>query len=233
MARKILTEQEKKKRRKKRFIIFFIVLILLGVGGFFGYRYFYKKAHPEAVVVNVVDKVDEFEYTLSDLDSKYYKSEFEKLKTIVTADTIDEEAYATQLAKCFAIDLYTISTKINKYDIGGQEFFYTEKKDDFGKEVLSTIYDTVADNTYGDRKQTLPEVKEATVNSTEAMEYLMGEAMVNAYLVKVKLAYVDVKADEEVSIVLVKEKDSKKYGVVDVQSTFSPKYDSLSKTKKK
>ena len=233
MARMILTEQEKKKRRKKKLLFILIILIALGIGGFFTYKYFYNKAHPKAVVVTVVDQVDEFEYTLSDLDSEYYKTEFKKLKEIVTADTIDEEAYATQLAKCFAIDLYTISTKINKYDIGGQEYFYSDKKDDFGKEVLSTIYDTVADNTYGDRKQNLPEVKEAIVQSTEATKYLMGEELVDGYLVKIALTYKDVKADEGVSIVVVKEKSGKKVGVVDVQNTLEPKYETAPKQTQK
>ncbi len=231
MAREVVTRQ---KKRKGKIILVLFILILLGVGGFFGYKYIDKKLHPTATEAKVLDTVEtkegyDYKYSLTDLDSKYYKEEFGKLKEILMAEPVDDEAYATQLAKCFVIDLYTMSTKMNKYDVGGQEFYYSDKQDDFGKAVMNTIYDNMIDNTYGDRKQDLPEVKEVTVNSTEKTKYLLGTTNVDGYLVKMNITYVGIKADTVASVVLVKEKDGKKISVVDIQNTLKPKYETVSK----
>ena len=229
MVRKIMTEKEKRKRKKRRIFIFLFLFLVLGGLGFFMYEYVYKKANPKVQEAKEIDKVEtknyDYKYSLTDLDSKYYQAEFKNLKEILMKDEVDEEAYATQLAKCFVIDLYTLSTKVNKYDIGGEEFFYSDKKDEYAKQVMNTLYDAMLDNSYKDRKQNLPEVKEATVNSVEKMTYKLGNTGHDAYQVKINITYVaDLGADKEVTVVLVKEEDGKKFGVVDVQNTFNPKY---------
>lgn len=229
MVRKIVTEQEKKKKRKKGFIIFLFLLVILGVGGYFGYKYIDKKLHPVAIEVKELDKVEtkdyDYGYRLTDLDSKYYQDEFKKLKEILTKDEVNFDEYATQMAKCFAIDLYTISTKLNKYDIGGQEFMYSEDQEDFGKYIINNTYDHVIDNTYGDRKQDLPEVTNVNVESTDKVKYTLGDKKVDAYLVKMSITYKGTKAKPSLSVVIVKEKDDKKLGIVDVQDTLTGKYD--------
>lgn len=230
MARVIKTDKVKKKKRKKGFIIALIILILLGVGGYFGYKYIDKKLHPTAIEVKELDKVEtkegyDYGYRLTDLDSKYYQEEFKKLKEILMQEEINFDEYATQMAKCFAIDLYTMSTKLNKYDVGGQEFMYSEDQEDFGKYIINNTYDTIADNTYGDRKQDLPEVTKVDVQSTDKVKYLLGTEKVDAYLVKMEITYKGTKAKPSISVVIVKEKDGKKLGIVDVQDTLNGKYD--------
>ena len=229
MARVIKTEKVKKNKRKKGFIIALIILILLGVGGYFGYKYIDKKLHPTAIEVKELDKVEtkdyDYGYRLTDLDSKYYQEEFKKLKDILTQDEVNFDDYATQMAKCFAIDLYTMSTKLNKYDVGGQEFMYSEDQEDFGKYIINNTYDTMADNTFGDRKQDLPEVTKVDVQSTDKITYLLGTEKVDAYLVKMEISYKGTKAKPSMSVVIVKEKDGKKLGIVDVQDTLNGKYD--------
>jgi hypothetical protein len=228
MARKIETEKVKKKKRKKGFLIFLIILLALAGLGYGGYRYIKNKLNPKPVEIKEIDKVEtkgyDYGYSLTEIDSKYYQEEFKKLKEILTQETVDDEAYATQLAKCFVIDLYTLSTKINKYDVGGREFYYSDKQDEFGQAVMNSIYDKLIDNTYGDRKQDLPEVTEVKVNSTEKTKYVMGTESKDGYLVKMNVSYKGVKADTAVSVVLVKEKDGKKISVVDTQNTLSPNY---------
>ena len=225
MARVIKTEKVKKNKRKKGFIIALIILILLGVGGYFGYKYIDKKLHPTAIEVKELDKVEtkdyDYGYRLTDLDSKYYQEEFKKLKDILTQDEVNFDDYATQMAKCFAIDLYTMSTKLNKYDVGGQEFMYSEDQEDFGKYIINNM----ADNTFGDRKQDLPEVTKVDVQSTDKITYLLGTEKVDAYLVKMEISYKGTKAKPSMSVVIVKEKDGKKLGIVDVQDTLNGKYD--------
>ena len=229
MARKIKTEKAKKKFVIK-LIFTIVILALVGVGGFFGYKHFFgeKKTAQEN---KVVDEIKEFEYTLRERDSKYFKSEYAELKKILTAKEIDKKAYATQLAKMFVIDLYTMNTKVNKYDIGGIQFVYPEKKEMHSQKVIDSIYQTMLDDTYGDRKQELPEVKEVKVISTEETKYKYGKQELDAYLVKMEISYVkDLKYDTQASVIVIRENfdkeatDNDKLCVADFQPTLNPKY---------
>ena len=224
MARKIKTEKTKKKHALLIAFIVIIVLALLGVGIFFGWKYFKKGKGPgNPVEVKILDSIDEYGYQVSDKDSKYFKSEFDELKKILLAKPVDEEKYATQVAKLFVIDLYTMDTKINKYDIGGNEFIHADKKEMFEQKVIDSLYASMLDNTYGDRKQNLPEVKEVKVVSTEKTNYKLGKETVDAYLVKLEITYVkSYDYDTQASIVLVKENDIK-WSIVNTQPTLNPK----------
>ena len=213
MVRKIKTEQEKRKTRRKVFIIIVILLVILSVAGLLVWKY----------VLNHEDKKEIVPVKI--WDTNYYKSEFENLKKILNASEIDEEAYATQVARMFTIDLYTISTKVNKYDVGGSEYFHKDKKDMFEQKVIDTLYSIVLDDTYGDRKQVLPEISSVETISTEKTTYEIGEQQVEGYLVKLKMAYTDTNGyDKEASVVVCKQ-DDKKWSVVDFQPTLNPKYE--------
>lgn len=217
----------KKKKRKKK-ILLILVLIIIVVGGILVYNFKFKNKNGSSknvVTVKVVDSLDDYGYSISDKDSKYYKSEFENLKKILKASSIDEEAYGTQVARLFVIDLYTMSTKLNKYDVGGTEYFYKDKADMYTKKVMDTLYSTLIDNTYGDRKQSLPEVSNVETVSTEKTTYTIDKKGKDGYLVKLKLTYVtDMGYDDEASVVVVKE-DGIRWSVVDYQPTLKPTYD--------
>ncbi len=225
MARKIKTEQEKKKSRR-RIIIILVVIILLGVGGYFGYKYLFKDNAPKKIVeVKELDNLSEYGYTLTDKDSKYFKSEYEVLKKLLTSGNVDEKEYATQVAKMFTIDLYTLSTKINKYDVGGLEYYYNDKKDMFEKKAMDTLYSSLLDDTYGDREQILPEVTNIEVVTTEDTTYSLGDNEVKGYLVKLKITYdSDMGYDKEASLVVCKE-EGIRWSVVDFQPTLEPEYE--------
>ncbi len=223
MARKIKTEQEKKKTRKK--IIIIIISILCLIAAIFGIAHLLSKDEPSAVKVNILKQDENYGYTLTDKDSEYYKSEFDKLIDIIKANPIDEEAYATQVARMFTIDLYTMSTKINKYDIGGYEFYYSDKKDNLENTVIYGIYSSMLDDTYGTREQNLPEITNVETVSTEKTTYKLGEKEVEGYLVKLKMTYKeDLGYDKEGSVVVCKE-EGIRWSVVDFQPTLEPKYD--------
>lgn len=217
----------KKKKRKKK-VLLILVLIIIVVGGILVYNFKFKNKNGSSknvVTVKVVDSLDDYGYSISDKDSKYYKSEFENLKKILKASSIDEEAYSTQVARLFVIDLYTMSTKLNKYDVGGTEYFYKDKADMYTKKVMDTLYSTLIDNTYGDRKQSLPEVSNVETVSTEKTTYTIDKKEKDGYLVKLKLTYVtDMGYDDEASVVVVKE-DGIRWSVVDYQPTLKPTYD--------
>lgn len=225
MARKVKTEQDKKKSKIK-IIIIFVVIILLGLGIFFGYKYISKMNEPKKVVeVKELDNLKDYGYTLTDKDSKYFEKEYENLKKILTSGEVNEEEYAKQVAKMFTIDLYTLNTKINKYDVGGLEYYYVDKKDMFEKKVMDTLYSTLLDDTYGDREQVLPEVTNVEIVSNEKTTYLLGEDEVNGYLVKLKITYdSDMGYDDEASVVICKE-DGIRWSVVDFQPTLEPEYE--------
>jgi len=89
---------------------------------------------------------------------------------------------------------------------------------------MDTIYSSVADNTYGDRKQDLPEVKSVETVSTEEQEYKINDESNTCYLVKLKIDYTKkLGYDDEASVVVCKENDIR-WSVVDIQPTLNPKY---------
>lgn len=227
MARKVKTEQSgKKKKVLKVLLIVFISLIAVTGIAFCVYKFVLKKEPGKtAVEVKVLDSLDEYGYSLSDKDSDLMKDEYNILKDLLNSDSFSKEEYAKQVAKIFVIDLYTISTKVNKLDIGGSEYYYLDKVSMYEKKVMDTLYSNLLDNTYGDRKQVLPEVKSVEIVSTEETKYKMGEEEKSAFLVKLKWTYVkDMGYDDEGSVVLCKE-DGVRVSVVDFQPTLEPEYE--------
>lgn len=225
MARKIKTERDKAKAKKKRIIISLIIVLLLIIGGGVGFVLLNKDDDKTVVEVKELDNLGDYNYKLTDRDSEYFKSEFEVLKKIVNSKEIDEEAYVTQVARMFVIDLYTLNTKVNKYDIGGLEYYHNAKKDMYEQKVMDTLYSTILDDTYGDRKQELPEIKNVETISIEKTTYELGETEVDGYLVKLTMSYVsDMGYDTEASLVVCKE-EGLRWSVVDFQPTLKPEYD--------
>lgn len=224
MARKIKTEQQKAKT-KKRILIVSLILVLLAIIGIVVGILMLDKEKPKAVVeVKELDNLGDYGYKLTDKDSKYFKSEFEELKKIVNSESVDEEKYVTQVARMFVIDLYTMSTKVNKYDVGGLEYYHSTKASMYEQKVMDTMYSTLLDDTYGDRKQVLPEVNNVETVSVEKTKYKMDEKEVDGYLVKLKMSYVsDMKYDNVASVVVCKE-DGIRWSVVDIQPTLTPSY---------
>ena len=225
MARKIDTEQSKAKKRKK--IIFIILgIIILVIAGILVYKFVFNKDDNKTIVpIKVLDSNDEYGYTLSDKDSKLYKDEYNKLKELLKGKEVDEKQYSELVARLYIIDLYTLSTKINKYDVGGNEYYYADKKSMFETKVMDTLYSTMLDDTYGDRKQELPEVSSVETISNELTTYTLGEDEVDAYMVKLKWTYkTDMGYDTEGTVVICKE-NGVRWSVVDFQPTLDPEYE--------
>lgn len=229
MARKIMTEKDRKKKKIRIIVTVVVFIALFAVGGFCLWKFALNKPAPKATTVNVLDSISEYGYSLNDKDSKYFKSEYDELSKILKSDEIDEKEYATKVARLFVIDFYTLSTKINKYDVGGNEFFFEDKKAMLEQKAMDTMYSIVQDNTYGDRKQELPEVKNVETVSTEEQEYTLKEQKNSCYLVKLKMEYTKkLGYDDEASVVVCKENELR-WSVVDVQPTLNPKYNTTKK----
>ena len=216
MARVVKTEQQKKKSKIKTVLIVLAVILVIVVGGFAVYKLVFDKEEKVKQEIKEIDNLKDYGYTLTDNDSKYFKSEFEELKKIINGKEIDEETYVTQVAKMYAIDLYSLNTKVNKYDIGGLEYYHVNKNDMYELKVTDTLYSIVLDNTFGDRKQELPEVSGVEVLNVKESTYKLGDKKVGSYEVQLTLTYVkDMGYDKNVTVTLVKENDSNRWSVVE------------------
>lgn len=195
-----------RKRYKIWLIIIVLLIILTGTLGVSSL--FLKKGSDEKKpknVTSIISNINDFGYTLDDRDTKYMQTEFKKLEDILNSSEIDYEAYAEALAKLFAIDFYTLSNKINKYDVGSLEYILNDKVEMFKMKAMDTIYNDLIDNTYKDRVQELPEITDVEILSKEEAEVKIGENKLPGYKVTMKYTYQkDLGYDKEGTVYLVK-----------------------------
>lgn len=204
--------------KKSKKVILIIILIIVGVGlltgGYFAYKHFFKTKEVTNVA-NTVDTIKGFDYKLEDRDTELYKKEFQALKKNLESDDIDYEAYASSIAKMYIIDLYTMSNKINKYDIGGAEFIHSKALENYKLKVEDTIYKYLDDNSYNDREQVLPEISDITIDDIEESTYTIAcqeddedceEEELDSYEITLSWSFVeDLDYDTEAVIIAVKE----------------------------
>ncbi len=169
----------------------FIMVILIGVCFIGLNRYLLndkeeEQPKQEAVVVSNIPK---YGYTLDDRDNKYMKEIFEELVNTLSSEEIVEEDYAEMVAKLFITDFYTLDNKINKYDVGGLEYVYSPKKEEFNTKARDTIYKDLIDNTYQDRIQDLPEITNVEVLNIEPTKIKLNEEQQDGYKVTMKYTY--------------------------------------------
>lgn len=224
MARVVQTDKIKKKKRKNVVLIVIIVLILVVSSVLLCLKFFKKKPpERERSEIKIIDSMTDYGYSLKENDSAYYKQEYENLKNIVNASEIDMQEYATQVAKMFVIDLYTLSTKMNKYDIGGVSYYHADRKNMYEQKVMDRIYSTLEDNTYGDRKQSLPEVSSVSVLEVSDIKYKVHDVQ-DCLLVKLTWNYVTNMGYDNEGSVVVCDENSVRWSVVDFQPTLKPEY---------
>src|SRR5574344_723307 len=138
--------------RKKLILAFLTLVLLYATGGVF-YNVYYKDTSSPKIKTTSVDKISGYSYTLKSNSTTLYKQEFKSLKTNLEGKTVNDEEYAKSVAKMFIIDLYTISNKVNKYDVGGNEFVFPTALKSYKANVEDTIYKFVEDNSSNTRNQ--------------------------------------------------------------------------------
>lgn len=192
--------------KNKKGIISLVILgiVILSLCALLVYRlFFYNNTHSVQNNVKTLEQIKGYGIVLEDRDTKLYTESYKELKTILSTDSIDYEAYASNLAKLYIIDFYTLSNKLNKYDVGALDFILDSDKDAFKNKAMDTYYRYVKDNTYGDRTQNLPEVKALEITSIEDMSYKIENKTYDAYLVKVEWSYTtDVDAPTEIDLTI-------------------------------
>ena len=143
MARVVVTGKVKRKRTIRNILLILAILIVLAIITLVVYNAFFKKEVKTKVEIKILDSLDDYGYTLSDNDTQLFKTEFENMKKNINSDNFSDEEYMKSISKLFVIDLYTLNNKVNKYDIGGLEYFYSDKKSMFETKVMDTLYSTL------------------------------------------------------------------------------------------
>ena len=190
----------------KKGIIWLVALgtVIIGLSGLLVYRiFFYHKDLREPKIITVLDTIEDYDYKLEDRDSKLYESNFKELKTLLSKKEVNDEEYARLLINLFVIDFYTLDNKNNKYDVGGMEFISKDDYFAFKNYAMATYYKNVKDNTYGTRKQKLPNVTSVNIINIEDTVY---NKKYDGYLVDVSWAYdSNYDASNHANITLIKE----------------------------
>lgn len=212
-----MSKSKKELSNNKRMGLFAVVIVLvIAIIGIVSYQLLKpeKKDKPVDNTPKNIVSIDGYGISYNEFDTDLYKDEFELLKRNLTSDSIDEEAYANSVAKMFIIDLYTIKNKVNKYDIGGADFVYPAKLENYKMNVSETMYKYVEDNTNGKRNQQLPVVNEINVVSNEKIKFeIKDDGKYDAYKIKLKWDYtVDYGYDKSGEVIVIK-KDNKLYVV--------------------
>lgn len=194
---------KKKKRRVKNKTIIFLIIVIIIIG-----IYIFISNKPKqkpTQQVEVVDSIDNFEYELNDNETKYYKDLFNALKELLNDENYDEEKYAELVGKLFLADFYDLDSKIMKSDVGGTQFVHEPYREDFEKGATDALYKYVESNVYGDRKQSLPIVKEVTVDNIETNTFKYNDEVDNnAYYLTMNITYTkDLGYPNKVDLILI------------------------------
>mgnify|MGYP004642297763 CR=1 FL=1 len=194
--------------KKKVLVVLLILVFLYCIGGVV-YSIFVKQIdnkEKKPVKSNDIVSIKDYPYEMNKKKStKLFKDNFLELKENLESSSVDYEAYAKSVAKLFASDFYTLSNKINKYDIGGVQFVFNEKQDNFKLKASETFYKYIEDNTDSNRQQELPLVSEVFVDSINEESYVIENTEYSGYLAKVKLVYEkDLGYDTDILLTLVK-----------------------------
>lgn len=185
-----------------------IVLLLIICISFYVYKRLNAKNDDKPTEIVELAKIPGYNYALEDRDTELYKKNFDELKEVLTSKEIDYNKYAELMTKLYIIDLYTLSNKMNHYDVGGSDFVLDTSKEDFEARVKDSLYKYVEDNSYGKRNQELPEVSSIEIVNTEAVSVKKNTGTYEGYKLRVKWDYVkDLNYDNKADITIIKLED--------------------------
>ena len=193
--------------KKGLLITLLILLLIYSVGGI---AFYFLKDAPSEEVKNI-SEIPEYGYILKSNATAAMKEEFQNLKEILSGDDINEEEYAKSVAKLFIIDLYTLNNKLNKYNVGGDNYVFPDAVEHFRLNVMDTLYKYIEDNSDEKREQKLPEVKSASVTEIEETTFEYDKEEYSGYKIKLTWDYMTSEDyDKEGEVILIK-KDNKYY----------------------
>lgn len=189
-----------RKRRRKGVIALLGILIIVAL-----LLYFFLFNNSDKS--KVIDEMSDYEYTLEDRDTELLSENFKALKSELSKKDIDYEKYAEYLSKLFIIDLYTMSNKMNKYDVGGAEYVYPSHKENYQLKVEDTLYKYLEDHS-GRNNSNLPTVTKISSEKIESTTYEYNANSYDAFKILLNWKYKkDLGYDESGIITLIKDKD--------------------------
>lgn len=176
---------------QKKYKIGLIVLIVL-LSLIIAFAIFNAISNPKSDTPKLeqLDEIKEYGYTLDKRDTKLMKKTFDKLKKELKKEDINYEEYAKLLSQLYVIDLFTLSNKINKYDIPSLEYIMEDNNENFSNNISDTIYKYIIDNSDKKRKQDLPEVASIEFKNIETIEYTYDKNNYEGYKVDLEWTYV-------------------------------------------
>lgn len=211
----------KSRVKKDNILIAILVVILIGliVTLVILGKNILKKNNVSVNEVEILDKIDDYGYYLSDNNTEYYKTLFNELKNLLNSENIDDEKYASLVSQLFVADFYDLDSKYSKNDVGGSQFIYGDYKDTFIKKATSAegIYYYVKSDLYGKRKQELPSIKSVDILSVKNSSFSYDKINdTNAYIITLNVNYVkDLKYPKTVTLTLVH--NDKRIEIVEVK----------------
>ena len=187
-------KRTKRKIKKDNILIIILTLVLIGLLVWLASMTLdiFKKDEPDTKEKEIVDKVDTHGYYLTDHNTKYYKELYEQLKDVLKGEPIDDEEYATLVAKMFTADFYDLDSKLSKGQVGGTQFIIDKYEETFIKKATSSngMYYYIESNLYDERKQELPKVKNVELVSLKSYPYKYQDINdEKGYQVNVKIEY--------------------------------------------
>lgn len=156
----------KKKKNVLNRLLLCIILVGLVFLGYYVYTNFFKKSGT-VEAPKVVDEIKNFNYVVSENDTKLFKSTFDELKKVLSAKEVDKKAYAETISKLFIIDFFTLENKTSKNDVGGVQFVFSSYKSDFVDYARDGIYKQVNNSINEKKNENLPTVTKVEITGTE------------------------------------------------------------------
>lgn len=175
------------------FISIFVLLLI--VTGFMAVHLIKDLKGNKSNTVEVVDKMDDFDYQLTGNNTSYFKELYYQLKELLkdTDKENFEEEYAKLVSQLFIADFYDLNSKLDKTDVGGVQFIWKDSREsfkNFATDSKTGIYYSVENNVYGKRNQELPSVSKVEIESIEKIAYSeQGLVDDEAYKVNVVISY--------------------------------------------
>ena len=179
MSKDIKVKEIKEKKKKKinkdvvKTVSFILVIIaVISIVGFLCYKVLGNNNtnKPQETVKKNLNEIEGYGITLDDLDNELYKELFNDLKKNLEGKEINYKEYAKSIAQMYIVDLYSINTKLNKYDIS-TELIWPTVAENYRTKVLDTLYTYVQDNSTGQRNQNLPDVNKISVDKIIETKY--------------------------------------------------------------
>lgn len=194
--------------KKKILIVLLVLIFLYCIGGVIYSVLIDQKDNTVKVTTSLI-KIDGYDYFIDEeRESSLYINEFKTLKGNLENTNVNIDEYVKSIAKLYIIDLYSLNSKNNKYDVTATQYVNEEISDNFKLKVSETIYKYIEDNSDNLRKQELPQVSEVVIKNVETVSYLLNDVEISAYKVNVEWLYEkDLGYDTSANLILINDND--------------------------